>query len=504
MISLEPSHFRSPLIDELPPESPGRSARSVRRRRLAVVLALAAAVLPAAAVGRRWLSPEGPGRPLFWLHDAVYLPLKGYLFTWLFPLSPIYLLAGLTLLAFAAAAVAWKRPLTPAWQTVVGRRVLSWPWMRPVLRVWKRSFRGLRRLVRAAAAATGRWPAVGRRLSGWAGVLDGPTLLEELVEHEREAALERLDGLVPTDPESVRALTPAVDATFLSMALASPTGLRSDRRIVESVERLDDVLLRLDLVRVAGGDPEPSIEALRSRLEAEISALLRPVLPVRPRDPDPKADFSLSSLAVELALVLGLETPAGWPPELLERGPQRVLEGVEARRRSLDRSRRRLERSAAYSLRRPGRRIAAELPDSGRRIEARLALDVALFAALRHGALRGALAFLESLEGLRFAVLAAGAAGEPEAAGSPAAGSFLSAVAGLPRPLDYRVCAHLLERETAAAGDLAAALARRSEVISEADLRLASARRADLSTAAADPPPSGSRRSRPTRSGSVP
>lgn len=486
MISLEPSRFRSPLLEALPPAPPGRDRRALRRRRLAVVLVVAAAVLAAVAVGTRRLSLRGPGLILYRLHDEVFLPLKGYLFTRLFPVSWIYVLAGLTLLLFGLTALAWARPLTPAWQTAVGRRALSWRSMRPVLSLWGRSFGGLRRLLRAGSLAAEKWPAVGRRLTAWAGALDGPTLLEELVEHEREAALELLDGLDPATPESVGALAPALDATLFSLELAASSPSGGDRPLIAAVERLDEVLLRLDLVRLARGAPargatEAAAEELRMRIETEISARLRQLLPVAPRQPD----FSVSSLALELALVLGIETPRSWPPELLESRRERVLEGVEARRRALDGSRQRLERSASYSLRR-GRRTVPELPAGVDRAAAGLAVDVAVFAALRFGETRGALAFLEGLEGLRFAVLASGD-GVPDG-GDPDSETeaLLAALAGLPRPLDYRVCARLLGLETTRAADLAEAVARKSEVVSEADLRLLSARRTDLSTAAAD------------------
>jgi hypothetical protein len=91
---LEPSRFRSPLLEPLPPEPAGHGRRTLVRRRLIVALALAVAALCAVAVELRWLPAEGPARALYRLHDEVYLPLKGYAFTWLYPGSWIYLLAG--------------------------------------------------------------------------------------------------------------------------------------------------------------------------------------------------------------------------------------------------------------------------------------------------------------------------------------------------------------------------------------------------------------------------
>ena len=77
--------------------------------------------------------------------------------------------------------------------------------------------------------------------------------------------------------------------------------------------------------------------------------------------------------------------------------------------------------------------------------------------------------------GLRFALLMTAA--EP----------LLAAVDGLPQPLDYRICADLLDRRLGADEELAEARRRSSALLSEADLELASARHAELFTAAADP-----------------
>ncbi|WP_448207785.1 hypothetical protein [Azospirillum sp. sgz302134] len=85
---MEPT-FRSPL---LAPRDQGSASRPRRRsaRKLAILLAGGAllVVLAAGTVGR-WWAPSGPGAWLYAMHDGFYLPLKGNLWTRLYPASAI-------------------------------------------------------------------------------------------------------------------------------------------------------------------------------------------------------------------------------------------------------------------------------------------------------------------------------------------------------------------------------------------------------------------------------
>lgn len=471
MTALDPSQFRSPLLEPLPPEPAGLGRRTLLRRRLILALALAVAALGAVAVELRWVPAAGPARALYRLHDEVYLPLKGYAFTWLYPGSWIYLLAGLTLALFALIAVVWKRPLTPPWHLGVGRWLLGRRFTRPALRRWNRLYRAFVRGVASRYRHAAGRPSIHRGLAWLSSVIEGPTLLEEVVDDERRAALARLDTLDPAGSSAVPALATAADLAVFAARVSAPAG-GSVREALGAVVGLDEALLRLDLLRAAREDPAAAVEKLRTELETEISALLRPIVATRPGKPD----FSLPALATDLALALDLANlPDG------DEGQRRrhVLDAVEARRRALDESRRRLERAFAYVHRRRPR--SAALPSSGLSaprgaLEARLAVDVALFAALRFAVPRMALAFLESLEGLRFALLTSDAEAD----------DVRAALERLPRPADYRICAWLLDRLRSAAGDLDDAIERRSRVLAEGDLRLVDARRDDLFAAAAD------------------
>lgn len=73
-----------------------------------VTLALGLAI---AAVAGRWADPAGPGRVLYFAHDALWLPLKGHLWTAPFPRSLALATLGAGLAALVLAE--WLTPLGP-------------------------------------------------------------------------------------------------------------------------------------------------------------------------------------------------------------------------------------------------------------------------------------------------------------------------------------------------------------------------------------------------------
>lgn len=80
--------FRSPLLAPMPQtDAPGRTRRMLTR--LLVVAFLALAIwCPAATIANQLFPESGPlGRGLYWLHDDVFLPIKGYTYTYRFPMS---------------------------------------------------------------------------------------------------------------------------------------------------------------------------------------------------------------------------------------------------------------------------------------------------------------------------------------------------------------------------------------------------------------------------------
>lgn len=96
-------HFNSPLLRHMPRPSIRGAERAARIiARLAFFLPLAFLVATVIIVVQRRLLPgRGVGAVLYWLHDYVYLPLKGYTFTRFYPYGWIWWAVAATVVALA-------------------------------------------------------------------------------------------------------------------------------------------------------------------------------------------------------------------------------------------------------------------------------------------------------------------------------------------------------------------------------------------------------------------
>ncbi|MCP4655507.1 MAG: hypothetical protein GY856_08825 [bacterium] len=272
-----------------------------------------------------------------------------------------------------------------------------------------------------------------------------------MVQRRCDAALTRLDA----DPGNADAYRDAVRLSSMEAAL-----YRRRERIPEAICRLNEVLLR----GLVGGQ----ISFMDPRRARDVDVLI----------------VTLRELLVEL---LGQETPNDLHAltrglhELLAQGGSGVpsaelIDEVGARRSTLDQGRRLFERQLLKD--RPDRRSTADAFErlGLEQVNYRLALDVALIAAWRARAPEIALAFLESLEGLRFL------ADEPTRLNL----SALRATS-LATPLDYRVCACLLSEERDQSEIKTRPRACLEGVLREPDLELMDARIGQLRTAGAAP-----------------
>jgi len=80
--------FNSSLLKPLPPPAkPDRTAGKMTKRFIIVAVLAAVIGIPAFVVITRILPEDGVGYVFYWLHDNVYLPIKGYGFTQYFPYS---------------------------------------------------------------------------------------------------------------------------------------------------------------------------------------------------------------------------------------------------------------------------------------------------------------------------------------------------------------------------------------------------------------------------------
>lgn len=102
---------RSELLQGVPaaPWLPGKQVLSARRLGVVAVCVLAFAL--AWGVKTSFFPQMGPARLLYHLHDEVYLPIKGYFYTGLFPASLWLMIVALAAMALAAQHYLTGRPL---------------------------------------------------------------------------------------------------------------------------------------------------------------------------------------------------------------------------------------------------------------------------------------------------------------------------------------------------------------------------------------------------------
>ena len=97
-MNLYASGPRSYLLAKLPEARTDGRASRVTRRTLTAAVVLFALGLLLATVAFRLLPRTGPAYILYWLHDSVYLPIKGYTFSLFFPESLVWWMSGLTVI----------------------------------------------------------------------------------------------------------------------------------------------------------------------------------------------------------------------------------------------------------------------------------------------------------------------------------------------------------------------------------------------------------------------
>jgi hypothetical protein len=236
-------------------------------------------------------------------------------------------------------------------------------------------------------------------------------------------------------------------------------------------------------------EPEAAPAKLRHQLESIAGRLLAPLCPagelLQQPARDPLAELRVAALASDLCCLLGISNAQYPTPELQMRA---LLDRVQARRLLADNLRHHVEQVLPFSVCTRPTQPLPEITTLPEPSAARLAVDVVIGLAVHRQAPEIAIAYLESLEALRFTLLAAGPEQILTGLGSePAAALAAMLCHGLPRTSDYRICALLLNRQVAAAGDLKQARTRASKVLLREDIELMRTRINLLLAAAADP-----------------
>jgi hypothetical protein len=107
--------FRSPFLQAIPQRVAGLSAQVLTRRWLSFLVTGSLVVLMVLAIQHRAFAVDGLFRWVYWLHDHVYLPIKGYTFTLFYPFSLLWwllLIAALSvsLVSFLGLRASWRVP----------------------------------------------------------------------------------------------------------------------------------------------------------------------------------------------------------------------------------------------------------------------------------------------------------------------------------------------------------------------------------------------------------
>jgi hypothetical protein len=324
-------------------------------RRWLVTLGLLAVLVPLMVGTRRhWFGEVGLGYAVYWLHDRLYLPLKGYLWTWGFPVSLVAWLEITLLLLVALAGFLSGRPLLRGAHSLVARHTLATPLGRRMIDHWHR----------LTVATPFR-----------------PRQLELLAEQSRQTLLDGSNGALP--------ISRLVALTGLCMAMR----LRADDRVAVRVTILADLLetlLRIEQGKQDARTVRPAMEQLAQMMADHLIALTATPVPG-----DLLAPATLAGEVQVLLTALRGRLSSGKGGDLLLLRP--VAATVMERCGLLDMIRTMAERG----LRGFGRDLS--VPEVGPASSGRLALLIALFAAVETGETELAHATLESMSALAFA-----------------------------------------------------------------------------------------------------
>lgn len=423
--------FNSTLLKPMPKEAKPKPGRFLRRILILLLLVIAIAV-PIVLIFTRTVPETTIGTWLYWFHDHIYLPIKAYTFTFLYPLSLIFW--GPVLFIFILWIISYlsKTPIFKRMQIYLGRKAVRRKLLHPLLIKSARRFKKL-----------------GMK----------PELLEAITTEQREKALFHLAGLPlrQANREDRPIITRASRLTRLHTHLLTLPPSTPNDHLHAAVYRLElDMRLRTRQIGTTGPD---WLDHLISQTAAQVDDIIIPLLQYTTPHKlqaakEKEARFDTQTLAVDLlylaslknddlaARVLGPNIPAAKRGSIIAR---RLADSTASRRAFLDRTRGRLENRSHLYL---GDSLAAapeDLPLIGR-----LSLLIALHLAALTGLPDVALGFIETIETLDFVLhLWQTETFDPRGSKEPTGQQrMLWLIHHLPGPRDYRFCAELADRET--------------------------------------------------------
>ena len=324
-------NFHSLLLKPMPTGAKPRRSR-IPRRLLLVASISTFIVIPAFIMISRLLPRQGAGYIFYWIHDHIFLPLKGYTYTLFYPYSlswwgPIltallfWLIAYLTMVSFIKDPHAW-----------VLRKVVCRTKRHPVL------------------VKTSRW------LKKWRME---PVLLKEVTHLERERALHQLLGV----PLSQPAETPVSRVVYL-------TRLHIDLMTLPPVKKAQETYLEAlcywhraymqTRVRFQMNPQAEHLKTLTAQLAEQAEMLILPLLNYRDETQLKEAiaqrvGFDVTSTAVDLLYLAALynnnlaffllgPTAAAGGEAIQKAVSSRLAASVSERRAILEEIRTRLEK----------------------------------------------------------------------------------------------------------------------------------------------------------------
>ncbi len=412
------------------PRQEGRKPGRIFLRVLTVLFWAALIAVPIVLVTFRILPKTGAGNTLYWFHDHIFLPIKGYFYTLFFPLSLLFWGPVLFFIILWLVSYLSPNPIFKRLQISLTRKAVQKKLLHPIL-------------VKTA-----------RKLKKWRL---RPVLLKEVTGEQRKKALNRLVALPLTD-EDRSVITSAVRLTQLYTRLItlppSPQGAH-----LEAAVYWQEVYMRLRPRLKSGiGSRGEWLENLVAEMAAQIDGIIVPLLQYKTLQrleaaKEKKGGFDILTLAVDLLYLASLKNNdmAGYilgPKIPLEKREaaiaRRLADSVASRRAFLDRNRSRVE-NRSHLLRsdfltaNPG-----DLPLIGR-----LSLLIALDLAALTDTPGIGLGFLESIETLDFVLHLWQSDIQPsQELTDQGHQKLVGLINGLPGPGDYRFCAELAEAET--------------------------------------------------------
>jgi len=428
-------NFNSSLLKSMPARAKPARSRSVPKRILLILIFTAFIGAPIFIIATRILPGNGAGHVFYWIHDHIFLPIKGYTYTLFYPYSlgwwgPLLTIIILWLIAYLTMVSFFKDPHIYFLRKVVRRNSRH-----------------------HILVKTGKWL---KKLKM------EPLLLREVASQERKKALNRLIA-VPLSQvnESETACKRVVHLTLLHIRFFTlPAAGRED--YFEAVFSWHQAYLQVR-ARQQKNPGSDGLKKLTAQLAAQVETFIPHLLNYKDKNQledavEKNPGFDVSSVVLDLLYLASLnnsnlaekllDTSTAANSKALKKAvASRLIASVTARQALLDETRTRVEKirkqeidpltvidSKAFWPFLPDDKNKAFLP-----VIVQMGLSIALDLAVLVDNISIGLGYMESMEIFDFELNCL----DPE---------ILEAVPvlplnQLPGPGDYRLCAELAEAE---------------------------------------------------------